>query len=167
MPGEDSVARYEFDLVVNCTGVGAGDFVGDQEVYPIRGQVVRVARPTGLHRSSRVYQKDDQLTLVLPRTNDVILGGTAQVGDWDRRVRPTDSKAILQRCTELVPEIANAEILGAAVGLRPGRCAVRLELDTTSPSRPVVHNYGHGGGGYTVACGCANEVATIAGEYFS
>ncbi len=157
----------EFDLVVNCTGVGARDFAGDEEVFPIRGQVVRVARPAGLHRSTRIYQKNDQFTLVLPRTDDVILGGTAQEGDWDRRERPDDSATILQRCTAIVPEIGNAKVLGTAVGLRPGRHAVRLELEMTSPGHPVLHNYGHGGGGYTVAWGCANEVATLARSVLS
>jgi len=103
----------EFDLVVNCTGVGAHHFADDSDVFPIRSQVLRVSRPAGLHRSTRIYRKDDDFTLVLPRTNDVILGGTTQEGDWDRRVRQTDSTAILQRCGEVVPEIREAEILGA------------------------------------------------------
>ncbi|QDV68171.1 D-amino acid dehydrogenase small subunit [Rosistilla carotiformis] len=157
----------EFDLVVNCTGVGARDFVGDSQVFPIRGQVVRVKRPEGLERSTRIYQKEDKFTLVLPRTNDVILGGTAQDDDWDRSVRADESKAIVERCAAIVPEIRDAEILGATVGLRPGRDQVRLELDLSEPNRPVVHNYGHGGGGYTIAWGCADEVAMLARDYFA
>lgn len=31
-----------FDLVVNCTGLGAMETVGDSSMYPIRGQVLRV-----------------------------------------------------------------------------------------------------------------------------
>ncbi|EMI18829.1 D-aspartate oxidase [Rhodopirellula maiorica SM1] len=151
----------EFELVVNCTGVDARDFARDEHVFPIRGQVVRVGRPEGLHHSTRIYQHDDRFTLVLPRTHDVILGGTAQEGDWDRRERSADTAAILQRCGEVVPEIQNAPLLGTAVGLRPGRHAVRLELDTASPGQPMVHNYGHGGGGYTVAWGCADEVVAL------
>lgn len=157
----------QFDLVVNCTGVGSREFVGDSDVFPIRGQVVRCARPEGLRRSTRIYQREDQLTLVLPRPNDVILGGTAQVGDWDRSVRDTESEAILKRCAAVVPEIRGAEVLGAAVGLRPGRHEVRLELDPRGYCVPVLHNYGHGGGGYTVAWGCANEVAELAEDFFA
>ncbi len=156
----------EFDLVVNCTGVGARDFAGDTEVFPIRGQVLRVARPAGLRCSTRVYQEDDQLTLILPRSTDVILGGTTQDGDWDRAVRPSDSEAIRQRCAAVVPEIRDVEVLGATVGLRPGRHAVRLELEEDGRDEPIVHNYGHGGGGYTVAWGCADEVARLVSAYF-
>jgi len=40
--------------------------------------------------------------------------------------------------------------------LRPGRQAVRVEIDN-SFDVPVVHNYGHGGSGWTVSWGCALE----------
>ena len=33
---------HEFDLIVNCTGLNAGWLVGDENVEPIKGQVVRV-----------------------------------------------------------------------------------------------------------------------------
>lgn len=157
----------EFDLVVNCTGLGARDFAGDADVFPIRGQVVRVARPAALQSSTRVYRQDDQFTLILPRSTDVILGGTCQYGDWDRTIRPDDSEAILQRCADAVPSIRNAQVLGAAVGLRPGRDVVRLELEEREAGAPVVHNYGHGGGGYTVAWGCADDVTSLVRQYFA
>lgn len=155
-----------FDLVVNCSGVGAYHFVDDKEVFPIRGQAVRVTLPEGLRESTRLYQKEDKFTLVLPRSRDVILGGTAEIGNWDRTPSSKDTDTIIKRCCELVPEIADSEILGATVGLRPGRKVVRLELELCVPDQPVIHNYGHGGAGYTVAWGCANEVAQLANEYF-
>lgn len=31
-----------FDAVVNCTGLGARELLGDQDMYPVRGQVLRV-----------------------------------------------------------------------------------------------------------------------------
>jgi D-amino-acid oxidase len=157
----------DFDLVVNCSGVWAYHFVGDREVFPIRGQVVRVSLPEGLADSTRLYRRGDELTLVLPRRHDVVLGGTSQKGNWDRSPQPEETEAIVKRCAELVPEIADSEVLGVFVGLRPGRAEVRLELELATAGQPVVHNYGHGGGGYTVAWGCANEVARRVVEYFS
>ena len=52
------------------------------------------------------------------------------------------------------------------VGLRPGRPSVRLELqDEVIKGRkqnlPVIHNYGHGGAGLTLAWGCAGHVVEI------
>ena len=46
-----------------------------------------------------------------------------------------------------------------AVGLRPARPAVRLEAEGR-----VVHCYGHGGAGVTLAWGCAGEVAALLGS---
>lgn len=151
----------DFSLVVNCTGVQARYFAEDPSVVPIRGQTVRVRRPEGLTGSTRLYRRTDAITLVLPRRDDVVLGGTAEEGNWDRTPNPDETRAILERCGRLVPEVVGAELLGTSVGLRPGRPEVRLELDTSDPARPVVHNYGHGGGGFTVAWGCAREVARI------
>jgi D-amino-acid oxidase len=156
-----------YDLVVNCTGVWAHHFVNDQDVFPIRGQVVRLSLPEGLKASTRLFQKNDRYILILPRTDDVVLGGTAQEGNWDRKPSDTDSEFILKQCIELVPELADSQILGTNVGLRPGRKEVRLELEQSDPNQPVIHNYGHGGSGYTVAWGCADEVAELAVSYFS
>lgn len=35
----------DFDVIINCTGLGARDLVGDREMQPIRGQIVRVRAP--------------------------------------------------------------------------------------------------------------------------
>ncbi|NEB20988.1 FAD-dependent oxidoreductase, partial [Streptomyces coelicoflavus] len=52
--------------------------------------------------------------------------------------------------------------LAHRVGLRPARDAVRLERGTLPDGRRLVHNYGHGGAGVTVAWGCAQEAARLA-----
>ena len=57
----------------------------------------------------------------------------------------------------MVPELAEAEVLGHAVGLRPVRSAIRLER-----VEDVVHCYGHGGSGVTVSWGCADDVLRLA-----
>lgn len=160
----------DYDLVVNCSGVWAHSLVNDGSVFPIRGQVVRIARSPDipdLHGSIRIYQHQAPFTLILPRSNDCILGGTAQEGDWSLTVREKDTLEILERCSKIVPAVAECKVLSEAVGLRPGRKEVRLELEMAGPSRPIVHNYGHGGGGFTVAWGCANEVARIVQDYLS
>lgn len=62
-------------------------------------------------------------------------------------------------------------LLSLQVGLRPGRPSVRLELETvhlksgsSKASLPVVHNYGHGGAGLTLAWGCAGDAAQLVQE---
>jgi D-amino-acid oxidase len=47
------------------------------------------------------------------------------------------------------------------VGLRPGRESVRLEAEKMPDHRTVIHNYGHGGSGYTCSWGCADDVLDL------
>jgi D-amino-acid oxidase len=54
-------------------------------------------------------------------------------------------------------------VLRVAVGLRPERGAgVRLEREPRGEGFAVIHNYGHGGAGFTVSWGCADEVCGLA-----
>ena len=147
----------EASLVVNCTGLGAREFVKDDTLYPIRGQVVRVA-PGYADRFVQAGGAQSPLTYIIPRPDCTVLGGTADEGVWDLNVDPETSAAILARCLALEPELKNAAVLSHAVGLRPGRSEVRLET-VRSPGGVIVHNYGHGGGGVTLSWGCADEVA--------
>jgi D-amino-acid oxidase len=101
------------------------------------------------------------LAYVLPRPDVVVLGGTAEAGDWERRPREETTRSILERTLRLQPQLAGAELVGTAVGFRPARAAVRLEREETSDGRPLVHDYGHGGSGFTLAWGCADEVAAL------
>ncbi|WP_280186538.1 FAD-dependent oxidoreductase, partial [Nocardia gipuzkoensis] len=149
------------DVVVNCAGLRAAELVGDPEVYPIRGQIVRVANP-GLSVSVRDEAHPLGRAYVHPRANDCVLGGSLDTGEWDTTPNPDLTRSILRRCRELAPALADSEVLGTVVGLRPGRREVRVELDTTVlPGIPVVHNYGHGGSGITIGHGCALESAAL------
>ncbi|MEX1179150.1 MAG: FAD-dependent oxidoreductase [Nitriliruptor sp.] len=149
-------------LVVNCAGLGARDLVPDAAVTPIRGQVVRTTR-VGLQVSVRDEHHPGGYTYIHPRTDDCILGGTVDVGDEDTTPDEAVTAAILERCTALAPALRDAEVLEVMVGLRPGRPSVRLERDPSAvPDAMVVHDYGHGGAGVTLAWGCAEEVVRLA-----
>ncbi|MBV9774066.1 MAG: FAD-binding oxidoreductase [Gemmatimonadetes bacterium] len=151
-----------FPLVVNCTGLGARALLGDETMYPIRGQVVRVENP-GLDRFALDIDPPEGATYVVPRSGDCILGGTAEQGSWELRPDPEVAAGIVERCLRLEPRLAGVRVLEHRVGLRPGRPAVRLEVETGSSGGRVIHNYGHGGAGVTVSWGCADEVAELAG----
>jgi D-amino-acid oxidase len=150
------------DVVVNAAGVAAGALVGDDTTFPIRGQIVRVVNP-GLDLSVRDEHHPGGRAYVHPRTNDCILGGTLEVGEWDTDPDPTVTAGIIARCTDIVPALAGATVLDSVAGLRPGRPEVRLEVDEDLLPVPVVHNYGHGGSGVTISWGCAAEVTALVG----
>lgn len=93
------------------------------------------------------------------------MGGTAQVGDFDAEPRASDRADILARATRAVPGLLGAPSLGDWAGLRPVRRSVRVETEEESAcGMPVVHNYGHGGSGVTLAWGCAAEAAGMVGR---
>ncbi|WP_433714125.1 FAD-dependent oxidoreductase [Nocardia sp. CA-084685] len=149
------------DVIVNCAGLRAGPLADDAEVYPIRGQVVRITNP-GISVSVRDEAHPLGRAYVHPRTHDCILGGSLETGAWDRTPDPQLTQSILRRCRDLVPQLSGAEVIETLVGLRPGRAEVRLEIaPVDSSSVPVIHNYGHGGSGITVAHGCAREVSAL------
>src|SRR6185369_12678591 len=96
------------------------------------------------------------------RSNDCILGGTAEEGNWSLEPDPATAQAIIERCSRLAPEVKQSQVVEHLVGLRPGRKAVRLEAEPGPDNTSlVVHNYGHGGAGVTLSWGCADEVVEI------
>ena len=155
--------EQEADFIVNCSGLEAKTLVNDNEVYPIRGQVVRVAKNPKLDTCIRMVHRDPVLTLILPRSNDILLGGTVSENTNSTEPNEQETQEIIDRCAKILPEITDLDILGASAALRPGRFEVRLEKDLSLCEIPVIHNYGHGGSGYTIAYGCANEVVDLIG----
>ena len=147
--------------VVNCTGLGARRLCGDEAVYPVRGQLLRVERPQAAGYS--VFDAPTgEVTYVFPRGADCILGGTAEDGVWDETPDPAALDAIRRRCEALEPGVAGLREIERTAGLRPARRgSVRLEAERRGDGCLVVHNYGHGGAGYTLSWGCADEVARI------
>lgn len=151
-------------IVINATGLAAGALCRDPAVRPVRGQLTIVSNP-GLECSVRDVDNPAGYTYVHPRTHDVVLGGTFEPGRWDTNPDPETGRAIVRRCTELVPELAGAQVIGHRVGLRPVRePGVRLEIDHDAlpGGARLVHNYGHGGAGVSLAWGCADAVVELA-----
>ncbi|MBC2934095.1 FAD-dependent oxidoreductase [Nocardioides sp. zg-1228] len=142
-------------LVVNATGLGARHFGADPTVTPVRGQVV-VVEQVGLDRWTL---DGGGLTYVVPRSAEIVLGGTDVEGEWSRTPDPEVARQVLHRACALVPELEGARVLRHKVGLRPARPAVRLER-----VGEVIHCYGHGGAGVTLSWGCADDVVGLAGD---
>ncbi len=150
------------DAVVVAAGLDSAGLLGDDEpMYPIRGQVVRLANP-GLTEWITDDDNPQGLTYVIPRDRDVVCGGTGEVGSWDEVVRPDVEAAILRRVCALVPALEGQPVLSRAVGLRPGRAGVRVEPVDGHP-KPVFACYGHGGAGFTLSWGDAARISALVG----
>ena len=151
-------AEVDAPVVVNCTGLGARSLVPDASVRPVRGQLVVVENP-GIRTWLTSTGVDGEMAYFFPQPGRLLLGGTADEDAWSLEPDPAVAEAIVRRCAALRPEIAGARVLEHRVGLRPARDAVRLEREVLPDGRVLVHNYGHGGAGVTVAWGCAGEAA--------
>lgn len=155
-------ATAEAEVVFNCTGLGSYTLLDDHEMFPIRGQIMRV----GLPQDNTVLMDDreDEDTVfayIVPRSSDCVIGGMARAGDWSLEPDAGTASRILDRCSRLSPEVLDLPVLEHVVGLRPGRSAVRLEVERGHEGGAVVHNYGHSGAGVTLSWGCAEEAVEL------
>lgn len=158
-------ALAEQPLVINCTGLGSRELCGDDRVYPVRGQIVKVA----LNDYDRIVVGEPQadgLSMIAPRITDVVLGGTTQANNWNLEVDSQDTADILRKAASLSADFSDPDILDIRVGLRPARDEVRLETEEFG-NGVVIHNYGHGGAGYTLSWGCAQDVLQLVQEQLS
>jgi len=152
----------QFDIIINCSGLGARELVDDTNVFPIRGQMVVFSKTPALNYS--IAELGENLTCVIPRSQDCMVGGTIEENNWDLQPDPEASRLMIERATAICPELKTAEIIDVKTGLRPGRNKIRLEAEKIDDSL-VIHNYGHGGAGYTLAWGCAADVKTLVNNY--
>jgi len=149
----------KFDLVINCTGIGAKMLLPDVDLEPHRGQVAIMPK---LDLGHAVVCDDFPLMYAIPRVNDCVFGGTNEVSD-NRDVDPAATLRIVEACSRVL-NIDKPRVLAERVGLRPFRkSGVRLEPDRLRDGRTVIHNYGHGGSGFTLSWGCAKNVFDLAG----
>ncbi|PMD59022.1 nucleotide-binding domain-containing protein [Hyaloscypha bicolor E] len=185
---ESTYAVQDSDVfaLVNCTGLGARHFVGEEEaakLFPIRGQTITVKGEAAMDRTyddfppiSSSIDDENELTYVIPRpgSGTTIFGGCKQVGNWDPKVDEELNGRMVERIKKwrLAEELRTGkegdfEVVSSQVGLRPGRKGgprVEIEGKEKVDGVWVVHSYGHAGAGYQSSVGCSEKVAKIVNE---
>ena len=156
----DDLDAVPGDVVVHCAGLGARALAADPSVVALKGQVVIVER--GDLPADVTFTDDrgaEPIFYAIPRRDEVVLGGSSEPAEHDDPLEPDPAVTdrILARCHAL--GWTPGPVRRVRVGLRPYRPAVRLERDRERPR--VIHCYGHGGAGYTLAAGCAEDVAAL------
>jgi D-amino-acid oxidase len=152
-----ALADVEGEVVVNCTGLGARALTGDASLQAVYGQVMLVEAGELDPAISLGDGRDESAMLyTIPRRTEVVLGGCALPCSDERPLTPDAAlrEAILGRARAL--GLRHGRVLRERAGLRPYRPTVRLEREGR-----IIHNYGHGGSGYTLAYGCAEEVVAL------
>jgi D-amino-acid oxidase len=170
-------AEFRADAIVNCTGLGAAQTHG-APMYPLRGALVRA-----INDGSRMPKIDEahcvphpegsteqDMVFIVPRGENVLLlGGLTEEDEWSLDIGLHNHQPVrdmYRRCLDFMPVLAQAQLdpdEPVRVGLRPvrnGNVCLEREAGTS-----IVHNYGHGGSGFSFSWGCAHEVtATITHE---
>lgn len=165
-------AKSKSAVVVNCTGMGLQWTGGyDPACFPIRGQTLLINPPTSnkFANATVTHQlANNEWTFCIPRPLDggMILGGTKQPHETDQAPRSADTKALVQRGSELFPELmkekANGEkyfeIVAVNVGFRPARDGgLNLSVEDHNGTS-VINAYGAGGSGYEFSYGVGYSV---------
>lgn len=142
-------------LVVNCTGLGSRQLLGDQSLVAVRGQIAVIRAPS----VDAIYVDADQPIYLVPRADGCVVGGTYERDVWEEKPDNATIATILERAPALRQGLDTETLLRSYAGLRPSRPTVRLEEDPVYPG--LFHNYGHGGAGFTLSWGTARSVAQL------
>jgi glycine/D-amino acid oxidase-like deaminating enzyme len=78
------------ELIVNCTGLGAKDLFGDEELTPIKGQLT-ILQP----QPEVQYATLPPELYMFPRRDGIVLGGTHERGVWDLEPEENETARIL------------------------------------------------------------------------
>ena len=153
----DSLSTLDsYDIIVNCSGLGAKEVVDDENMYPLQGHVLSVKAPW----VKQFFFDISTRTVIQPCEDSVIIGGMLETYNGDTNVDPDVIRHIREKAERQIPNLKAAENLEAWVGVRPMRLGgVRLERDSSMST--VVHCYGHGVKGYGCHWGCAEEVGRL------
>jgi D-amino-acid oxidase len=145
------------DVIVNCTGIGSMQLCHDAELTPVFGQTV-IVEPGNLPLDVMLGDERDPEAIFysIPRRAEVVLGGcrtpmsSAVLPEADDAL----TEAILARTRAAGYELGT--VLRVRCGMRPVRPHPRVEREGC-----VVHNYGHGGSGFALSWGAAEEVLRL------
>ena len=144
----------KFDVVINCSALGSRELCNDQTIVPVKGQVGLLSPISDMN----IYLDNEMPLYIVPRKDAIIVGGTYEEGEETEETQPSIIERLLQNAYNRFPILMQQKVLGSWAGLRPYRPTVRLEREGNTN---IIHNYGHGGSGFTLSFGCAGEVAKI------
>ncbi|MEJ7777645.1 MAG: FAD-dependent oxidoreductase [Sphingomicrobium sp.] len=89
-PGD--IAALPEALVFNCTGLGSRQLFGDEELYPVRGQLAIL-----LPQPEVRYAISSDSGYMFPRPDGILLGGTFERNVWGTTPEPAAIARILER----------------------------------------------------------------------
>ena len=147
-----SELQNDYEIIINCTALGSQKLCNDKSIIAVRGQVALIETKTDFP----IYLDNEKPLYIVPRKDAMIVGGTYEQDVYEEKTEPLTIEKILSNAYEVFPELKQQKHIGSWAGLRPYRPTVRVEKENN-----IIHNYGHGGSGFTIAFGCAGEVVKL------
>lgn len=174
--------KYQADAIVNATGLGAADAAADNNVYGLHGALLRVVndgkdfpviRNAMVVSSTKTGASGGEGAFILPCEGGILALGTISQAAGTAADLTIDSSAVKEmrcRCEDLLPQLKNARldpVNPILQGTRPQRKGgVRVEREARRQGSRIVHSYGHGGAGWSLAIGSARETVALVGDVF-
>lgn len=124
----------EEPVIVNCTGLGARELFGDQELIPLKGQLTAlVPQPEVEYATTGAGRVNSELPggglHMMPRSDGIILGGTRERDVWTLEPNPDELKRVVEGHREFFTAMRAAN--GARItraGLRAARVVSAMLL---------------------------------------
>ncbi|KAL1862283.1 hypothetical protein Plec18170_001108 [Paecilomyces lecythidis] len=176
--GEELLRDFKADAIVNAAGLGARTLVNDEDVYPVRGAIRRVENT----RNGKFRQLNDaylvpaqigpaklptKTVFIVPRNDDILyVGSIIQPNNNQLNLDPESPEVqqMWNRAGDFMQTLHHASFrrdFPFAQGLRPfTKKNVKVRADD-KVNFPLVHNYGHGGSGWTLGIGTARSAVYI------
>lgn len=106
-------------IVVNCAGAWAGEIAPHKfPTRPVKGQMLCVVMPQK-EMVGRVIRAPE--VYLIPRSDGrMVIGTTQEEAGFDKQTVPETIQRLRQAALEFIPRLADARILEAWAGLRPG-----------------------------------------------
>ena len=99
-------------IVMNCTGLGARDLFGDQELVPLKGQLtVLVPQPEVQYHTNGGVPPVPGASLgihMMARSDGIILGGTSQRGVWTLEPDDAERRRVVESHIKVFGEMKGA-----------------------------------------------------------
>ena len=86
----DQLLSLDEPVLMNCTGLGAKELFGDEELHPVKGQLTVL-----LPQPDVDYMTVGGGLYMLPRRDGIVLGATREVGEWSLEPSPTEMERVM------------------------------------------------------------------------
>ncbi len=163
--GGGRVIGAEHVLVACGAWSASGPFAaepGAPTVHPVKGQLLELrARPSQAPPAARLV-RSPRCYVVSRADGRVIIGATTEDRGFDTAVTADGVFRLLEAALEILPDVAELELVGTRAGLRPGTPDGRPVIGA-GDRRGLLWATGHGRNGVLLAPLTANRIVALTG----